>query len=83
MTAANGAEQYYGLSSDDTIRNETAEQASGIDQQLIEVQEYTLLLYICSSSATLIEHTLQYSHHCPCKQHMLLNYLGMVGPPLL
>ena len=39
MTAANGAEQYYGLSSDDTIRNETAEQASGIDQQLIEVQE--------------------------------------------
>ena len=46
MTAANGAEQYYGLSSDDTIRNETAEQASGIDQQLIEVQEYTLLLFV-------------------------------------
>jgi len=38
VTAANGAEQYYGLSNDDTIRNETAEQAFGLDQRLIEVQ---------------------------------------------
>ena len=37
MTAANGAEDYYSLSSDDTIRNETARQASGLDQRLIEV----------------------------------------------
>ena len=38
MTAANGAEQFYDLSDDDTIRNETAEQAFGLDQRLIEVQ---------------------------------------------
>ena len=38
MTAANGAEQYYGLSTDSTIRNETAEQAFGLDQKLIEVR---------------------------------------------
>ena len=50
MTAANGAEQYYGLSIDDTIRNETAEQASGIDQRLIEVQEFTSLLF-CDPTA--------------------------------
>ncbi|XP_065892001.1 TRPL translocation defect protein 14-like [Dysidea avara] len=36
VTAANGAEQYYGLSTDSTIRNETAEQAFGLDQKLIE-----------------------------------------------
>ena len=40
MTAANGAEQYYGLSTDSTIRNETAEQAFGLDQKLIEVMSH-------------------------------------------